>query len=82
MGRCTILLAGSRRLRGSGKVHCVDPLDCSCDLFSTSVYLDELSAAGKDSLDQVFRESLAVNELHDLVERHKMAAQAAIVGGA
>jgi hypothetical protein len=28
-----VLLAGSRRLRGSGKVHVVDPFDCSGDAF-------------------------------------------------
>ena len=33
-GAATILLAGPRRLRGSGVVHCVDPFDCSGDLFS------------------------------------------------
>lgn len=80
MGRCTILLAGSRRLRGSGKVHCVDPLDCSGDLFSAPFYLDELKATGKDSLDQVFWQSIASNELHDWVQLHKMTAQAAVVG--
>src|SRR5207244_13208563 len=33
-GAAAILLAGARRAKGSGKVFCVDPFDCSGDEFS------------------------------------------------
>jgi predicted O-methyltransferase YrrM len=38
LGRSSILLAGARKLRGSGTVHCVDPFDSSGDAFSVPVY--------------------------------------------
>ena len=58
MGRSTALLAGARRLRGSGKVHCVDPFDCSGDAFSIPHYLQALKDAGGDSLEEVFRRNM------------------------
>src|SRR5205823_2076142 len=71
MGRGTVLLAGPRRLRGSGKVHCVDPFDGSGDRFSVPIYASELRATGKDSLEEVFRQNIAKCELTDWVEVHK-----------
>jgi predicted O-methyltransferase YrrM len=38
LGSGTALLAGARKLRGSGKVVCVDPFDGSGDEFSVPVY--------------------------------------------
>ena len=38
LGRSAVLLAGARKLRGSGQVHCIDPFDASGDTFSASVY--------------------------------------------
>jgi MMP 1-O-methyltransferase len=38
LGRSTVLLAGSRKLRGSGLVHAIDPFDASGDSFSRPVY--------------------------------------------
>jgi hypothetical protein len=54
MGRCTVLLAGPRLLRGSGKVHCIDPFDCSGDAFSVPYYVAALQAARSDSLEELF----------------------------
>ena len=45
MGRCTLLLAGARKLKGSGSVHCIDPFDCSGDQFSIPYYRKELDAS-------------------------------------
>ncbi|MEK7687727.1 MAG: hypothetical protein AAB398_04905, partial [Pseudomonadota bacterium] len=39
MGRSTFLMAGARRLQGSGHVHCVDPFDCSGDPASIPHYV-------------------------------------------
>jgi hypothetical protein len=74
MGRGTVLLAGPRRLRGSGKVHCVDPFDCSGDGFSVPIYASELKATGKDSLEDVFRQNIAKCDLSDWVEIYKGTA--------
>jgi predicted O-methyltransferase YrrM len=38
LGGSAVLLAGARKLRGSGFVHCVDPFDGSGDAFSTPYY--------------------------------------------
>jgi predicted O-methyltransferase YrrM len=70
MGRCTALLAGARRLRRSGKVHCVDPFDCSGDGFSVPFYLSELKATGKTSLVEVFCSNMAKCQLDDWIELH------------
>lgn len=38
LGLSAVLLAGARKLRGSGIVHCVDPFDASGDTFSAPIY--------------------------------------------
>jgi len=38
LGSGSILLAGARKLRRSGKLHCVDPFDASGDTFSAPEY--------------------------------------------
>jgi hypothetical protein len=65
MGRCTLLLAMPRRLRESGKVHSVDPFDCSGDAFSVPFYLGELRAIGATSIGQVFRDNVVKHEIVD-----------------
>lgn len=54
MGRSTALLAGARRMRGSGQVFCIDPFDCSGDGFSVPVYKGELQASKRKSLEDAF----------------------------
>jgi hypothetical protein len=80
MGRCTVLLAGPRRIRGSGKVHCVDPFDCSGDTFSVPFYLNQLKATGNASLVEVFLSNVAECQLADWVELHKGRAQDVAAG--
>ncbi len=38
LGSGTVMLAGARKLRGTGKVYCVDPFDASGDSFSVPHY--------------------------------------------
>lgn len=71
LGSGTMLLAGSRKVRGSGKVHCVDPFDCSGDAFSVPVYQNLLAAVGGGSLRQRFEENIAQAGLTDWVEVHE-----------
>jgi predicted O-methyltransferase YrrM len=75
MGRSTALLAGARRLRGSGKVHCVDPFDCSGDAFSIPHYLQALKDTGDDSLEEVFRRNMARLGIERWIELHKGRSQ-------
>lgn len=70
MGRGTVLLAGARRIRGSGLIHCVDPFDCSGDAFSVPYYRSELSAFDGKSLEQVFRQNMSDQGLGDWIQIH------------
>ena len=74
MGRCSVLLAGPRRLRGSGKLHCIDPFDCSGDKFSIPYYLKELEAVGHATLEEAFQANMARMGLQQWIEIHKGSA--------
>jgi hypothetical protein len=80
MGRCTVLLAGPRQLRGSGKVHCVDPFDCSGDTFSIPTYQSMLKATGKTLLEEIFWQNVKKYRLEDWVEHYKGTAQDVAAG--
>jgi predicted O-methyltransferase YrrM len=71
MGRCTVLLAGGRRLAGSGTVHSVDPFDCSGDEFSVPYYVEGLRETGLPSLEDAFRQNVARLDLDAWVEVHR-----------
>ena len=74
MGRSTVLLAAPRRLRGSGKVYCFDPFDCSGDAFSVPYYQSLLKATGLDSLEAAFDRNIARAGLEAWVEKSKSTA--------
>jgi MMP 1-O-methyltransferase len=80
MGSGTVLLAGPRRLKGSGKVHCVDPFDCSGDAYSIPFYHRMLEETGKTSLYEAFWQNIANYQLDDWVEVHKGTAQDVATG--
>lgn len=69
LGCSAALLAGARKLRGSGKVHCVDAFDTSGDVFSVPIY-----RAHRDSrpvsLRQRFDENIRFAGLTEWVEVH------------
>ena len=71
MGSGTILLAGARKLRGSGLVHVVDPFDGSGEPFSVPVYQRMLGEAGGGSLREHFQRHLRGAGLSDWVEVHQ-----------
>src|ERR1700680_166454 len=54
LGSGSVLLAGTLKLRGSGKLHCVEPFDGSGDSYSKPVYAEVLKAYGDRSLRQCF----------------------------
>jgi MMP 1-O-methyltransferase len=74
-GSGTILLAGPRKIRGSGKVHAVDPFDCSGDSYSVPVYRDILANAGGRSLRDNFQENIVSAGLVEWVEVHHGGAR-------
>ena len=62
LGSGSVLLAGARKLQGSGKVHCVDPFDGSGDDFSVPHYQAILGASvGRTQRRQLPLTSLGLN---------------------
>ncbi len=70
LGCCTVLLAGARRLRGNGVVHCVDPFDASGDAFSLPYYREILDSLGAGSLRQHFDANIAHAGLAEWIAVH------------
>ena len=80
LGRGAALLAGPRTLRGSGRVHCVDPFDGSGDAFSVAEYERIRAALGGESLRQHFDANMARLGLEDWVEVHHGRQEEVVAG--
>ena len=74
-GSAAILIAGARRLNGTGKVHCVDPFDCSGDDFSVPHYRRLLIEAGGGPLREHFERNIRCAGLEDWIEIHQGRAE-------
>jgi hypothetical protein len=71
LGCCTVLLAGARCVQGSGKVHSVDPFDCSGDAFSIPYYRDIVASLGGGSLRDHFEANIQKAGLRRWVQVHQ-----------
>jgi hypothetical protein len=69
MGSSAILLAGPRKLRAGGMVHCVDPFDGSGDPFSAPIYQAALRRSKRPLLEE-FRHNIARAGVGDRVSVH------------
>jgi predicted O-methyltransferase YrrM len=67
VGRSAVLLAGARKLRGNGRVYCVDPFDGSGDAFSVPIYR-AIQKAARASLRARFEENLRRAGVREWVE--------------
>jgi predicted O-methyltransferase YrrM len=76
-GRSTVLMAGARKLRGSGKVYCIDPFDCSGDAFSVPHYQRILEEQGGGSVRMHFEKNVRNAGLTDWVEVRQARAREA-----
>jgi predicted O-methyltransferase YrrM len=75
LGKSSVVLGGARKLRGSGRVHCVDPFDGSGDHFSLPAY----RAISRDSpltLRERFEASLRHAGLTSWMVVHQGTAEA------
>jgi MMP 1-O-methyltransferase len=70
-GAGAILLAGPRRIRGSGLVHCVDPFDGTGDSFSVPHYQRILAEFGSGSLRDHFERNIHEAGLGPWVRLHQ-----------
>lgn len=77
LGESAIVMAGARKLKGSGKVHCIDPFDASGDAFSVPVYEQIRSAASK-TLRERFDDNISYAGLTDWVSVHVGTADTVI----
>jgi MMP 1-O-methyltransferase len=74
-GSSTVLLAGARKRKGSGIVHCVDPFDGSGDSCSTPHYSAIIMAFSQRSPREHFDENLSAAGLSDWIEVHQGKAE-------
>lgn len=79
LGKSAILLAGARKRRGIGRVHCIDPFDASGDAFSLPVYR-ALADADTRSLLERFRANIHQAGLTEWVEVHEGTAASIAAG--
>ena len=79
-GRGAALLAGARKLRGSGRLHCVDPFDGSDDAFSIPHYEAIRAALGGGSLRRHFDDNIARLGLQDWIEVHHGRQEDVVAG--
>jgi predicted O-methyltransferase YrrM len=79
LGCSTILLAGARKLRGSGRVHAVDPFDASGDAYSVPYYL-AIAGRGRATLRARFEANLRRAGVADRVELHQGRAEVVAAG--
>ncbi len=75
-GAGSVLLAGARKLRGSGRVHCVDPFDASGDAFSAPTYQAIVAAHGGAPMRAQFETTIRRAGLSDWIEIHQGRAEA------
>jgi hypothetical protein len=81
LGTSAVLLGGARKLRGSGRVHCVDPFDASGDDYSASRYCEILRRRGDlRPLRERFQENIVRVGLQDWVEVHAKRSHDAVTG--
>ncbi len=71
LGRSVAMLAGARSMRGSGKVHCVDPFDCSGEEYSMPFYRAELQASGASTVETAFLGNVKRLKLEAWIQVHK-----------
>ena len=75
VGSSAILLAGARKLRGTGKVHCVDTFDVSVDIPAYSI-LKEILDRNPHSHRNQFENNIRTAKVSDWVTVHQGSAQA------
>jgi predicted O-methyltransferase YrrM len=74
-GSSTVFLAGARKLKGAGKVHCIDPFDGSGDSYSVPHYDAIIMAFGALSPREHFDRHVSAAGVSDWVEVHQGFAE-------
>lgn len=74
LGSGAVVLAGARKIAGTGIVHCVDPFDASGDEYSVPIYREILRDI-ESSQFEVFTRTIDSLELDDQVRVHRGTAE-------
>jgi MMP 1-O-methyltransferase len=74
LGKSAVVLGGARRLRGSGRVHCIDPFDASGDDFSVTYYR-AIAGQSTESLRERFDRHIRAAGLQDWIVVHQGTAE-------
>ncbi len=74
LGCSSVLLAGARKVQGSGVVHCIDPFDASGDAFSVPVY-ERIQEGVGGSLRHEFDRNIRRAGLEDWVVVHQATGE-------
>jgi len=74
LGSSAVILAGARKLKGSGRVHCVDPFDGSGDDFSTPHYSAILMALSGHTPREHFERYIRMAGVYKRVVTHQGTA--------
>ena len=74
LGRSSVMIAGSRKLQGSGKVHCIDPFDASGDSYSTEIY-ENIEKESKLTLRERFDHYVKISNVQDYIEVYSGTAE-------
>jgi predicted O-methyltransferase YrrM len=69
-GGSAVIMAGARKLKGSGKVHCIDPFDGSGDRFSTPYYSEIIAGTPDRSPREHFDRNIRLAGLARWVQVH------------
>jgi MMP 1-O-methyltransferase len=77
LGCSSVLLAGARKVRGSGRVHCVDPFDASGDSFSAPIY-ETIRDSASFSLRERFERNLVRAGVREWVDVHQARGEDAV----
>lgn len=75
LGSGSVLLAGARKLQGSGIVHCIDPFDASGDDFSVPYYQAILGNGSGRSQRFQFEDNIHRAGLKDWIRVHQGTAE-------
>jgi hypothetical protein len=74
VGKSAVLLAGARKLKGGGIVHCIDPFDASGDPFSVPFY-QRVAKRRSIPLEQWFAENMERSGVSSFVKAYKATGQ-------
>jgi predicted O-methyltransferase YrrM len=77
LGRSTVVLAGARKLEGSGMVHTIDPFDASGETFSQTIY-KKIENELNNSLLNVFVTKLRSARVEDYVKVYQGTAESVV----